>query len=304
MLHLIDDIIDQSQILTGDILIFDNGKPRCANTYLMGCYLQWGQQLFYSSPYRSSYLHAAICTQNEAGKLGYQHLHYASMTGGYNSQEQRDLTLQPFQRPLIILRPQNARYRQQLIEESKTLADKTVNIDRSLYLSRLFNRQQQMPVSELQTGNTCIGFIINLMHIAANKLGSKLNINHAASTTELLAFASQQSSQTKDFDVLLAPTSSSPNQLISYIKELALIEALRLEQEYFFADSAKAKASNIRKMCTEPSPSTSISDARLLLSNLKPIMTESRILWPSKSFERLVNTLEAQGIYREYLSVS
>lgn len=300
MLHLIDAIVPQTDIEAGDILIFDNGKPRLSLTYFMTFYLQHGQSLFYNSPYRSSYLHAALCSaKDEKQVIHYHHLHYTSFISGHNTIDERNLVEMPFHRPMIIIKPKNQALRQALLTTTDNIQDQQVQVNKGYYLTDLQQTRYNTP-NTLASDNTCIGFIINIIQQAYELIDKPCDIQQSSSTTEMLAYALQHSD---DFSLCLAP-SKNPEDLLELITQFVEQEATRLEQVYFFRESALDKAVNIRQLiASHPQAKNTLQDLQRLLSQLKPEMTKARILWPSQSFYHLMNELENEGAYTEYFQI-
>lgn len=325
MFSLIDNILDQNQVQVGDILVFDGPARQSSLRSFKSGPITFGQRLFFTSLFRPTYMHTAICTKADETQNGKEitigHLSDTGPCSGEAKLDVHNINTKPFTRPFIIVRPPAPDVQKKLAETAAKGPMHKINPAKTCYLRTLFGTSKRTvsakPITSFASENTCIGFVINSLHMAHNEINvAPYELSMNTSSTEFLSH--HASTRDKNgWQVLLVPgykpcknndkISYEPIELETTIKTMAESYCRELEGKSWFKISAKEKAATIRTACQnfEHNESKSVlENARNLLTGLKPLMEQGRILGRSNSFEHLLEKLAKHGIYQEYLETA
>jgi hypothetical protein len=328
-MKFIDNIIDQNAIKPGDILIFDGEGAQPGSGRLSQSYpIYYGQKIFFNSAYSANYMHAAICTKNDDGLVVIIHLaDVSSCSGTVKEDAPRNINTHPFGRAMIVIRPP--------VEVSNVVVDEAneavkivrqnklkINSSKISYVKAVIGKKSQTSPTTLLPENTCVGFIINLLHLAYKALHKAPYLLAVESATvELLNHTQEiknkcpsingENNNPLNWSMLLIPQykkklqdgkkNFEPTRIMELIKTLAKAYSTSLKNKWY----SQIKIANLDLIInsfTEDKEKTELENAKEFLNQLKSAMEKARLLSSSSSFSHLLKKLEQKGFYKNYVT--
>ena len=311
---LIDDVVDQTAIQPGDILVFDGeGANPGSGRQCQSGPIYWAQNLFFKSDYSSSYMHVAVCSAKSDANVEICHLTDTSVCSGSLKVDTRNVSTKPFGRSFIILRPPQD-WQAEVVNELETAKKQRISTSNFAYFKTLYHpsKSENLNRTTYKKENTCVGFVINVMHLAAQKLGKQYPLAVETSTVELLNHTRRFDGEHKGWQMLLVPgykkilhdnekPTYEPVDLIKTIKQWAKGYQDVISKKWLGGMDKGKKVQSVLDAFTYNPKQSEIKNAKRLLDQLKPEMENSRVLGRSKSFDHLLQELESSGFHREYL---